>query len=65
MSDRTSDLTFRPHGAPRPRRDDDAWEAVVREELSKLRRHTPRAPRVVPASREPAPSATDTPPHAA
>jgi len=61
MSDPTSDLTFRPQSAPRRRRYDDAWEAVVREELSKLRRRTPRGPRVVPASREPAPNAPDTP----
>ena len=65
MSDPTSDLTFRPQSAPQRRRDDDAWEAVVREELSKLRRRTPRGPRVVPASREPTPNAPDTPPRAA
>jgi hypothetical protein len=64
MSDPTSDLTFRPHVAPQPRRDNDAWEAVIREELRKLRRLTPSGPRVVPASREPASHAPDTPPSA-
>jgi hypothetical protein len=47
-------MTFRPDSSRRPRRDDEAWEAVVREELVKLRRRSPRGPRVVPASREPA-----------
>jgi hypothetical protein len=65
MQDPTSDLTFRPQSPPVPRRDDAAWEAVVREELLKLRRRTPRAPRVVPASRAPAPTDPDaTPPPA-
>jgi hypothetical protein len=53
MSDPTSDLTFRPDSTRRHRREDEAWEAVVREELVKLRRRSPRGPRVVPASREP------------
>jgi hypothetical protein len=53
MPDPTSDMTFRPESV-RARRDDEAWEAVVREELVKLRRRSPRGPRVVPASREPA-----------
>ncbi|HEX2102576.1 MAG TPA: hypothetical protein VHF51_02925 [Solirubrobacteraceae bacterium] len=53
MQDPTSDLTFRPEPSPTPRRDDAAWEAVVREELVKLRRRTPRAARVVPAARRP------------
>ena len=52
MPDPTSDLTFRPDSVRRPRRDDEAWEAVVREELVKLRSRSPRGPRVVPASRE-------------
>jgi hypothetical protein len=60
MHDPTSDLTFRPHPPSRPRRDDEAWEAVVREELLKLRRRSPGGPRVVPASREPAPGAPET-----
>ncbi|MEA2228830.1 MAG: hypothetical protein QOF04_2460 [Solirubrobacteraceae bacterium] len=51
MSDSTSDVTFRPTSGSRPRRNDDAWEAVVREELNKLRRRSPAAQRVVPASR--------------
>ncbi|MEA2323729.1 MAG: hypothetical protein QOD81_3579 [Solirubrobacteraceae bacterium] len=51
MSDSTSDLTFRPTSGSRTRRNDDAWEAIVREELNKLRRRSPAAPRVVPASR--------------
>jgi hypothetical protein len=51
MPDPTSDLTFRPQSTSSPRRDDAAWEAVVREELLKLRRRTPREARVVPASR--------------
>jgi hypothetical protein len=54
MPDPTSDLTFRPESSRRPRRDDEAWEAVVREELVKLRRRSPRGPSVIPASREPA-----------
>jgi hypothetical protein len=54
MADPTSDMTFRPDSTRRPRREDEAWEAVVREELVKLRRRSPRGPRVVPASREPA-----------
>jgi len=52
MHDPTSDITFRPLSAPPPRRGDAAWEAVVREELVKLRRRTPSPPRVVPASRD-------------
>ena len=51
MSDPMSDVTFRPESARRVRRDDEAWEAVVREELLKLRRRAPAAPRVVPAAR--------------
>ena len=65
MTDPTSDLTFRPHPAPRPRRDNEAWEAVVREELMKLRRRTPSRRRVVPASREAAPDDAETSPPAA
>jgi hypothetical protein len=59
MHDPTSDMTFRPQPGHRRRREDEAWEAVVREELLKLRRRTPRGPRVVPASREPAAGADD------
>jgi hypothetical protein len=51
VSDSTSDVTFRPPSGSRARRNDDAWEAVVREELKKLRRRSPAGPRVVPASR--------------
>jgi hypothetical protein len=51
MPDATSDLTFRPAPEERRPRHDEAWQAVVREELVKLRRQTPRGPRVVPASR--------------
>ena len=58
MPDPTSDLTFRPESVRRARRDDEAWEAVVREELVKLRRRSPSGPRVVPVSRE---RATDVP----
>jgi hypothetical protein len=65
MADPTSDLTFRPESVRRMRRDDEAWEAVVREELVKLRRRTPRGPRVVPASRESTPDGPDTAPPAA
>jgi hypothetical protein len=65
MPDPTSDLTFRPESVRRVRRDDEAWEAVVREELVKLRRRSPRGPRVVPASREPAIDAPDPSPPAA
>lgn len=65
MSDPMSDLTFRPAPAERHRRLDSAWEAVVREELRKLRRRSPRGPRVIPASREPGPAPADAPPPAA
>ena len=61
MHDPTSDITFRPQAGSQPRRDDEAWEAVVREELLKLRRRTPRGQRVVPASREPASGVRDEP----
>jgi hypothetical protein len=64
MSDPMSDLTFRPPPTERPRRLDSAWEAVVREELAKLRRRSPRGPRVIPASRE-IPSEPVDPPAAA
>jgi hypothetical protein len=53
MPDPTSDMAFRPDPGRRFRRDDEAWEAVVREELAKLRRRSPGGPRVIPASREP------------
>ena len=65
MSDPTSDRTFRPDSTRPARRDDEAWEAVVREELVKLRRRSPSGPRVVPASRPPAPDAPDGTPEAA
>jgi hypothetical protein len=65
MSDPTSDVTFRPEGRRRVPRDDEAWEAVVREELLKLRRRTPPGPRVIPASRRPLPEVPDAPPPAA
>ena len=55
MSDPMSDVTFRPEPSPRPRRTGEAWEAVVREELLKLRRRSPTTTRVVPARRAPAP----------
>jgi hypothetical protein len=61
VHDPTSDITFRPQAGERPRRDDDAWEAVVREELLKLRRRSPGGPRVIPASREAAPDVPDEP----
>ena len=65
MSDPMSDLTFRPTPAGRPRSADESWEAVVREELLKLRRRSPGGPRVVPAAREPVDETTDPPPAAA
>jgi len=65
MSDPTSDLTFRPEPPARRRRDGQAWEAVVREELLKLRRRSPAAPRVVPVRRAPATVDPDTRPPAA
>jgi hypothetical protein len=65
MTDPTSDLTFRPDSTRRTRRHDEAWEAVVREELVKLRRRSPSGPRVIPASRQRAPEMPDTPPPAA
>jgi hypothetical protein len=51
LSDTTSDLTFRPAAPSRRFRNDDSWEAVVREELRKLRGRSPAAMRVVPARR--------------
>jgi hypothetical protein len=65
MSDPMSDVTFRPGPDDRPRPADASWEAVVREELVKLRRRTPRGPRVIPASRRPPRDAPDPPPRAA
>jgi hypothetical protein len=65
MPDSTSDLTFRPESVRRAHRNDEAWEAVVREELVKLRRRSPGGPRVVPASREPATDVPEPPPPAA
>ena len=67
MQDPRSDLTFRPHPSePRRTRVDDAWEAIVREELAKLRRRSPSAPRVVPAERpRPARGEPTTPPPSA
>jgi hypothetical protein len=65
MPDPTSDITFRPESVRRARRDDEAWEAVVREELVKLRRRSPTGPPVVPASRHPAPDSPDASPPAA
>lgn len=65
MPDPMSDLTFRPSPDDRPRRTDASWEAVVREELLKLRRRSPRGPRVVAVTRKPADEATDRPPPAA
>jgi hypothetical protein len=64
MPDPTSDMAFRPDSVRRVRRDDEAWEAVVREELIKLRRRSPRGPRVIPASREPAVDLPDSSPPA-
>jgi hypothetical protein len=69
MSDRMSDLVFRRDGARRfARRDDDAWETVVRNELVKLRRRTPSGPRVVPVGRRDLPGGAaveESPPPAA
>ena len=65
MSDPMSDLTFRPTPADRARSADASWEAVVREELLKLRRRSPGGPRVIPATREPVRESTDDPPPAA
>jgi hypothetical protein len=65
MPDPNSDLTFRPDTVRRARRNDEAWEAVVREELVKLRRRSPSGPPVVPASRQPAPDTPDAAPPAA
>jgi hypothetical protein len=60
MSDPMSDVTFRPEPPARRRRDGQAWEAVVREELLKLRRRSPAAPRVVAVRRTPETSDPDT-----
>jgi hypothetical protein len=65
MPDPTSDLTFRPQPAQPTRRDDAAWEAVVREELMKLRRRSPAGPRVIPAARPPVSDVPKEPPQAA
>jgi hypothetical protein len=65
MSDLNSDLPFRPESVRRFRRDDEAWEAVVREELAKLRRRSPAGPRVVPAAGRPVPDVPEPPPPAA
>ena len=65
MSDPTSDPTFRPESIRRLRRDDQAWEAVVREELAKLRRRSPGGPRVLPGARPPGDEAPEAPPPAA
>jgi len=65
MSDPMSDVTFRPTPDDRPRPVDTSWEAVVREELLKLRRRSPGGPRVVPVSRRPPGEASDPPPPAA
>jgi hypothetical protein len=65
MSDPTSDLPFRPESVRRFRRDDEAWEAVVREELAKIRRRSPARARVVPATRRPGPDIPDSTPPAA
>jgi len=67
MSDPLSDLAFRrAENVRRFRRDDDAWEAVVREELAKIRRRSPAGSRVVPAARRPEhPDVPDTTPPAA
>jgi hypothetical protein len=62
VSDPTSDLTFRPESIRRVRRDDEAWEAVVREELTKLRRRSPGGSRVVPAVPRPVEDAPEAPP---
>jgi hypothetical protein len=65
MSDPTPDLPFRPESIRRFRRDDEAWEAVVREELAKMRRRSPGGPRVVPAAGRRAPDAPESTPPAA
>jgi hypothetical protein len=59
MSDPMSDLTFRPEPPARRRLDGQAWEAVVREELLKLRRRSPATTRVVAVRRASAPGAPD------
>jgi hypothetical protein len=58
LTDPTSDLTFRPSSPSRSFRDDDNWEALVREELRKLRRHSPASMRVVPAARRRSPQSS-------
>jgi hypothetical protein len=65
MSDPMSDVTFRPPPADRRRPANASWEAVVREELTKLRRRSPGGPRVVPAARRPPGEAPEPPPPAA
>jgi hypothetical protein len=65
MSDPSPDLPFRPESVRRFRRDDEAWEAVVREELAKIRRRSPGGPRVVPAAGRPARDVPESTPPAA
>lgn len=60
MSDPMSDVTFRPERSPRRRPSGQAWEAVVREELLKLRRRSPTPTRVVPVRRAAATPDPDT-----
>jgi hypothetical protein len=50
-SPHAADLAFRPPGPLAPRREDEAWQTVIREELVKLRRRSPSGSQVVPASR--------------
>ena len=65
MSDPPPDLAFRRDSIRRPRRDDHAWEAVVREELVKLRRRSPGSPRVEAVPPRTAPDVPEVPPPAA
>ena len=48
MPESPSDAAFRPPSPRRPRRDNLAWEAVIREELLKLRRRSTSEAPVAP-----------------
>jgi hypothetical protein len=51
MSDPAPHLATRSRSSGRFRRSDNAWEAVVREELNKLRRRSARSARSVAPAR--------------
>jgi hypothetical protein len=58
-SPHAEDLSVAPQGAPARRREDAAWEAVIREELTKLGRFSKAEPAADegPGAPEPSPRA--------